>query len=345
MTDQIIETKDEPSRREQLSAMFDNAEKGEPLVAGPVVETAPDRSRDESGRFAPKAAERPAEPVVVAPEAAPVATTPSLTTWRKEYLPIQEKLAKGQGLTPDEAKKLAEYNVERERQYSTGISTYKGEAQNAKEFTDAMAEFLPILQQHNIKPAQWIQNLGRAHSQLALGTPEQKIRIFGQLAKDYGVPMGAITQSQNGQLDPVSLQLMQEVQNLKNSFSGIATWKQQQEDQVLQQEVAKFQDATKYPHFAQVRESMIQLLESGVAQNPDQAYTKAVRLDDAVWEAEKAKLTAPPPVNHRTAVVKAKAASGQVRSATPSSLSNTPATKDRRAALSAAFEAVDTGRV
>ncbi len=325
------------TRREALDALFDKAEAGEPLVA--------DRPRDEQGKFAPKVEKAPVVEPVATPEVAPVVEAkPSLTTWRKEYLPIQEKLDKGMALSPDEAKKLAAYNVEREKQYSTGISTYKGEAQAAKEYTDAMAEFLPILQQHNIKPAQWIQNLGRAHSMLALGKPEQKIAMFTKLAADYNIPLGAITQSQNGQLDPVSLQLMQEIQNLKNNLTGITTWKEQQDHQRDMQEVAKFTDATKYPHFEQVREKMIQLLESDVTQTPDRAYEEAVWLVPETRALEIARQAPAPVVNsQRIAVGKAKAASGQVRSAAPRSQTNPSAAKDRRSALAEAFAAADNG--
>ena len=329
-----VETAPE-TRREAMAALFDKAEAGDPIV---------DRPRDEKGKFAPKEKVEPKpEPVIeTKTEETPAPPKPSLTTWRKEYLPIQEKLDKGESLTPDEAKKLASYNVERERQYSTGISAFKAEAAEAKEYKEALNEFLPLLQQHGIKPAQWIQNLGRAHSQLALGSPEQKIAMFTKLAKDYNIPLAAVSQSQHGQLDPTVVQLMQEIQRLNQGLTGITSWKEQQETQSLQQEVAKFTDATKYPHFEQVRESMIQLLESGVAQNPDEAYKKAVRLDESIPVTP---LAAPVQNLQKTVVAKAKAASGQVRSAAPRSQVNPSTAKDRRSTLAEAFAAADNGHI
>ena len=334
----VIEPTEPTTRREDLSAMFDKAEAGEPI--------APERPRDEQGKFAPKPkADVAAEPKSE-PQEQPKTSEPEykISTWRKEYAPLQEKLAKGEPLTAEDAKKLAAYNVEREKQYATGISTYKGEAQEAKAYKEAMAEFLPALQQHNINPTQWIQNLGRAHQTLAMGRPEQKLQMFAKLAQDYGVPLGAITQSQNGQVDAVSLQLMQEIQKLTQGLTGITSWRQQQEEQLLAREVAKFSDASQYPHFEQVRETMIQLLESGVAQDPDEAYRKAVRLDDSIQPA--APTPQPAQNTQRVAVGKAKAAAGQVKSAAPRSTTNPAmAAKDRRSALAASFEAADnTGR-
>lgn len=362
-----IENQEPESRRDALMANLEASEAGtlgapEPATfdatSGDEVTAA--RARDESGRFAPKAGEKLA-PVAAAPAlpaqtgtpapvvAAPAVEAPQLTTWRKEYLPIQQKLAAGQALTADEAQKLAAYNVQREKEYSTGVSTYKAEAQQAQHLTQAMAEFMPTLQQHNLNPAQWIQNLGRAHHTLALGSPEQKLQMFTQLAKDYGVPLAAVQQAQSGQVDPLSLQLMHELQSLNTQVKGVTSWRQQQEDQALQQEISKFSDTAQYPHFEQVRESMAQLLERGLAQNPDEAYAKAVRLDDTVFNAEQARQAAAQAAttaaSRQAAVARARSASVSVRSATPSGATATGAAKDRRGILAEALDAADSGRV
>lgn len=352
------------SRRDTLAAHLDAAEAGTLAAPEPAARVGTDgddgitaaaaRARDESGRFAPKtvdAASTPhaaPAPALAAPAPAPE-PAPQLTTWRKEYLPIQQKLAAGQPLTLDEAQKLAAYNVQREKEYSTGVSTYKAEAQQAAQFTQAMAEFMPTLQQNNLNPAQWIQNLGRAHHTLAMGSPEQKLQMFTRLAQDYGVPLAAVQQAQGGQVDPLSLQLMQELQNINTQVKGITSWREQQQDQALQQELSKFSDTAQYPHFEQVRESMAQLLERGVAQNPDEAYAKAVRLDDGIFTAEQSRqaaaTVATTAASRQAAVAKARSANVSVRSATPSGATASGAAKDRRGLLAEALDAADSGRV
>ena len=350
-----------PSIRDTLLSSIETLEVATPPADAPPLDTgdtadqiAAARARDDQGRFAPKEGDPApaAAPIVTAaPVAAPAEPVkPSLTTWRKEYLPIQQKLADGLALTPDEARKLAQYNVERESQYSTGVSTYKAEAQQARHLQEAVNEFMPALQANNINPAQWIQNLGRAHHTLALGTPEQKLSMFANLAREYGVPLPAITQQQQGQLDPTVAVLMAELANVKQGVNHFTNWRQQQEEAAVQQEISKFSDTNQYPHFEQVRQSMIQLLESGVARNPDEAYTKAVRLDDNAWSDSQARQaatsTATQQASKATAIAKAKASSVQVRTATPSSTATAQAPqKDRRSAIEAAFEAADTGRV
>lgn len=311
------------------------------------------RVRDESGRFMAKQTPepKPEQPPAITPtEQQPIEQqAPRLTTWRKEYLPIQEKLAQGLPLSMDEAKKLADYNVQREKEYATGVSTYRAEAQNAKELHGAIEPFLPVLQQHNIRPAEWISNLGRAHQTLAMGSPEQKMQMFAKLAQDYGVPLAAIASSQGGQLDPIVPQLMQEIQNLKQGVNTVTSWREHQEQMAIQQELARFNDAEKYPHFEQVRQNMGQLLESGLAPDLETAYAKAVRMNDDVWQAEQerqATAQANKQAQERAAVTaQAKAKAVSPRSTTPTGQITTATAKDRRSLLAEQLDSVDGGRV
>lgn len=339
------------SLRDTLSASFDAAAAAPTTFDAATGKEVDDgRARDEAGRFAPKpadaltAAAAPAQ-AVTDPAAAPAAPAPapSLTTWRKEYLPLQEKLASGALLTPDEAKKLADYNVQREREYSTGISTYKAEAQQSRAIQDVMVEFMPALQQGNMNPAQWIQNMGRAHSTLVFGTPEQKMQMFANLARDYGIPLPAVAQAQAGQLDPTVAALMAEVNHLKQNIGSVTQYQQKQVDSAINQELAKFQDTAKYPHFEQARPMMIQLLESGLAGDLEAAYTKAVRMDDTLYQTEQQRQAAERAntdgAAKAAAAARARAASGQVKTGTPAGRSSAPApSNDLRGSLESAFE-------
>lgn len=352
------ENQNEPeSIRDTLAASFEAAETSNAAAAPATFDAAigaevtDGRARDESGRFAPKAVDAaPAAPAAAAP-AVPAQTgtpapapepAPQLTTWRKEFLPIQQKLVAGQALTADEAQKLAAYNVQREREYATGVSAHKAEAQAASQFTQAMAEFMPTLQQHNLNPAQWIQNLGRAHHTLAMGSPEQKLQMFTRLAQDYGVPLAAVQQAQNGQVDPLAMQLMTQMQQMQQNVQGITSWRQQQEDQAMQQEISKFSDAAQYPHFEQVRESMAQLLERGIAQTPDEAYAKAVRLNDDVWNAEQQRQASAQATSQAAskaaAAAKARQASGSIRSGASAASGGAATSNDIRASLESAYD-------
>ena len=336
--------------RDELTAQIESVEQAQQEPAAqPAQEASDGRVRDEAGRFAKKDEPAPAKPVQqasppVAPEQQPQEPKrPS--TWKKEYWPIADKLAAGQPLTADEAKKFYAYMGQREDEYKAGVSTYKTEAQQAKEVQEAIAPYMPKLQQYGIAPAQWIKSLGEANSILEGGSPQQKLGLVMQLAQRYNIPLAAAFQGGMGapqQPNPV-MDLAAQVDMLRQQTQQFNQWRTQQEQGALQSEIQKVAtDTERYPHFEAVRETMAQLLERGVAQDLQSAYDKAVRLDDSVWEqVQSAKLAQQ---SQAQVVKKAKAAAVSPRSATPSGSAASAGAKDRRSHLAEAFDQIE-GRV
>lgn len=325
--------------RDAIESNLDAAEAG--TLGSPqetVVEPETgDPIRDDQGRFS-KPPE--AEPEVV-PEPEEELRRP--TSWKKDYLPLWDKLATGQPLSAEEAKKVAQYSQQREKEFASGVSTYKAEADNAKTLHEALAPFLPELQANGIHPAAWINNLGRAHQTLAKGSIQERIQMFQKLAQDYQVPLSAFSQQQDGGVDPLVGQLMQQIQSLSGQVNTVASWRDQQEQQQLQGMLSPFSDVEKYPHYEQVRLTMAQLLESGVAQDLDTAYKKAVRLDDDAWKSEQNRTAQASAAQQAVAKAKAKAVS--VKSTTPSGQTRTSDAKDRRSMLAESLDAAFEGRV
>ena len=68
------------------------------------------------------------------------------TTWKKEYLPIWDKLEKGEQVTKEEFTKFAEYANKREDDYKKGVSTYRQEAEHAKTLRTAIEPYMGELQ-------------------------------------------------------------------------------------------------------------------------------------------------------------------------------------------------------
>jgi hypothetical protein len=346
--------------RDTLEASFDAAEAREaeqvaaqPIAADPAPEsnqaseesTAIEKTRDDQGRFAPK----PAEAVKVEAETAPAqpdqqteAPTPRPTTWKKEHMPAWEKMAKGEALTPDESRKLAQYTVQREREFATGVSTYRAEAQNAKQLTDALAPYMSTIQQRGLAPAAFVQEMGRTHEVLMRGTPQQKMQAIAELARNVGVPIEAIQQQQGGQLDPVVPQMMQYIQQLESKVNGVASWRDSQENQAVNGIIAKFQDAGKYPHFEAVRMTMGQLMERGFTADPDAAYQMAVGMDGNLRETFQAPAAQPAiaaPVDKVAAAAQARAKVISPRSTAPSGTPQSINPKDIRSAIENAWDA------
>jgi hypothetical protein len=143
-------------------------------------------------------------------------------------------------------------------------------------------------------------------------------------------------------VDPLVWQLQNELNQVRGEVMG---WKQQQEmveNQSLLNEINQF--SLKAEHFEDVRPTMIQLLQSGVAQTLDDAYDKAIRLDPNLFEqiakAQQAEAAAKQAKEQNRAVKTARAAAVSVRSATPG-VNTAPKSSDRRALLEEAFAEVE----
>jgi hypothetical protein len=268
------------------------------------------------------------------------------TTWKKEYLPIWDKIQNGEELSSDERKKHLEYLNQRESEYKKGVNTYKAEADRFKPLDEAIAPFREHLKQQNINEAQWINNLGRAHLILSQAPPEQKIQMFHRLAQDYGIQLNQ-GEMQKQQIDPYTQQLMAQLQHMNQEVGTIKSRYEQEENNRLMSEINRVAtNVEKFPHFESVRETMAQLLEKGYAQDLEGAYAKAVRLQDDVWELERERLLKQGSTQSQAQrVAKAKSTALSPRSVTPSGLSTTVDKKDRRSVIEEQINQSMGGRV
>jgi hypothetical protein len=337
-------------RREMLMQAMEAAEEGNlevPEDKPLEVEASDDiaeQARNEKGQFAKEEEEAPHMEAdsheeeadeQVQEEEKPALQRP--TTWKKEYLPIWDKLTAGEQLTKEEGIKLAEYaGVQRETEFKRGVSTYKAEADRAKPLIEVIAPIEKNLTSRGINPVQYVQNLVRAEQILSNAPYQQKVQIFQQLAADYGIQLNNEGQAQ--QLDPYTQQLMNQLNQVNQEVSSIKGRFAQEENQRLMGEIESFRsDVSNYPHFDVVREEMAQLLELGKAQDLKTAYKKAVRMNDDVWALEQDRLLkdAKQSAVKAQQVQKAKAAAVSPRSVTPSGkVSDGADKKDRRALLS-----------
>jgi hypothetical protein len=173
------------------------------------------------------------------------------------------------------------------------------------------------------------------------------MQYFMQLAQSYGINLGGMqgqapTAAPNS-VDPMVYQLQNELNKVRGEVMG---WKQQQEmveNQTLLNEINQF--SLKADHFEEVRPTMIQLLQSGVAQTLDEAYDKAVRLDPTLFEqtlkAKQAEESAKQAKEANRVAKTARAAAVSVGSATPGP-NTAPKAANRRALLEEAFSETET---
>lgn len=345
-----MESVEQTTLRDTLDQAFESVASAEQPAAAPEsTESKEQRARDDAGRFAKEQAnvapQVPPSTVAKAdPSLAPAAAAPSPqrpSSWKKDYWADYDKIA-------TENPKLAEYLNQREREFATGVSTYKAEAENARQINETLAPFMPLIQQHNIQPQQLIGNLLNAHKQLALGSPMEKIQTFSALMNQYGVDPQHLFQMLSGQQPQVSNQPTPQPIDIDRIVESKLTEKE------INQEYQRFvkEAPEKYPHFEVVKETMAGLLQAELAQDYASAYEAAIRhpRHADIWEAvQTAQRDANAAADRERANATAKGAKARATS-TPSSSPSGASVKlngkqGLREMLSDAFDTATSSRV
>jgi hypothetical protein len=298
-----LENTEQPDRRELLSQQFDEVQNEAPVEAvKPQVEPEPEPA--------------PEPPVWERPPA----------SWKKDYHEAWT--------TADP--KLKEYAWKREEEMRAGVEPLLSKAQFADQMQQAIDPYMNNIRGLGIEAPQAVKALMEADNVLRHGTPQQKQQYFAQLAQQYGINMGDV---QVQPTDPNFYAIQNELAQVRGE---VLNWKQQQEaaqNQALLQEINQFQ--TKAEYFEEARPTMIQLLNSGVAQDLDDAYQKAIRLDNDLFtkhqQASQGAADAAKREASNKAAKAARAAAVSVKSSTPGAATSTKA-QDRRSLLMEQFD-------
>lgn len=224
----------------------------------PVI---PDTTAVVSDNGTTPAAPAPAAGAPVVPD--PLSEPPK--TWRKEAAAVWA------GLPAEARQEIAK----REEDIFRGIESYRTDATFGKSVQSTLAPYMPVLKQYNIDPVEQISGLMKAHHTLALGTPEEKVQLFQQLATDYGIDLDQVTAAAPF-IDPAVQHLQKELKGVQSVLSE--TQKREYDRQVAEytQTVEKFASDPKNVHFEAVANDMAALMQSKVCGTLEQAYEKAV---------------------------------------------------------------------
>ncbi len=340
-----VETVTNPVEVETTAPVVDTAPVETPKVeATPVAEAPKDdgRARNPDGTFA-KGEEKAKEAPKV--EAAPVVPAkpkaPRPTSWKKDLEAQWETLA------PE----VQAYIGEREKQYATGVSTYKGEADRAKGVMDAVNQFAPMLQAMNVEPAHWIKNLGVAHHFLSNGTPQEKIQTIADIIRNNRVDANALMQVLSGQQPQFQPQqgptpLPQAPQQPIDINAAVQAALDKKEVESAYKAFTADVEAGKYPHFAdeEVKGTMAGLLQAGLTQDYASAYEAALSLPKHRHLAT----PATPPVvtqpvqqpDKQAQAARARSQAVSVKSSTPSTMAPAATAKGLRDTISDAANSV-----
>jgi len=310
---------------------------------GDRAEQATQAGTSEQAAPQPESHDEPAQP----PRRAP-------SSWKKEYWQDYAKLDP----------RIQDYIDRREREFASGVSTYRAEAERSHELWGAIAPFQRDLEAHGITPARWVATLGGAHHKLVNGSAQERLATFQQLAAQYQVPAQLAVQGQNGQWQLLAPQAPgQPAPQAAAQASGQpaqaippldvrALVRQELEDEKSNSEVqGMLADTAGFPHFKAVAGSMAGLLRAGLAHDLGSAYAAALRLPahaplyERTQQQRRQAAEAESRSRQQAAVARARANAVSPKTATPSSNMASGGKKGLRDTLSDAVEAVSSGRV
>ncbi|NBO20316.1 MAG: hypothetical protein EBV03_14065, partial [Proteobacteria bacterium] len=138
----------------------------------------------------------------------------------------------------------------------------------------------------NVTPEQAFNGL--IETEKKLRNPQTRAQAFMQLAHEYNIDIGDLTKVP---FDPYKYQLEQELQRQKTQLEQLGQSRQMAEQAQLSRTIEQF--AQNHEHFEELRETMADLLDKGLASDLEEAYVKAARLNDDVFGRMQAKAPAP----------------------------------------------------
>ena len=201
------------------------------------------------------------------------------SSWKKEAAEIMRTL-------PEDAQK---YIIERQDQFHKGIEGYREAANFAKSIDKAINPYKDYLGQLGVAPDVAFSNLLRTEKTLRTGSAQEKAELFQKLAHDYGIDMGQLASIP---FDAERSRMKSELAYYQEQLKASNDFRQSQEDAQYHSLINDF--GQQHEHFEAVREDMALLLESGKAQTLEDAYAKALRLNDELYakNMEKQQLSA-----------------------------------------------------
>ena len=231
------------------------AESSEPETTHDIIEKEFDKLE------APEEVEEVKE-VKVSPERSP------WKSWKADAAKVMEKL-------PEEAQK---YIIERQDQFHKGIEQYKEAANYAKTIDRAISPYKDYMSNLGVTPDVAFTNLLKTEHTLRMGTYQEKAEMLQKLAHDYQIDMNSLA---GVPYDPNMHNLKSQLEYTQSQLQASQNFRQSQEDVQIQSTIDEF--AQSHEHFTDVQATMADLLERGFANDLDDAYAKAVRLDDNLF--------------------------------------------------------------
>ena len=233
------------------------------------------------------------------------------------------------GTFKDLPREAQEYMLKRDKEMTADYTRKTQEvAQQRKSYESLDRVIAPMRQQiaaSGVGEAEYISRLLNADMALR-NNPKMAIK---QLAQGYGIDLSSIEETGDwNESEPQIAQLQQQNQAILAELNQFKQQNLQSARQQTENQISTFAQSTdakgnlKYPHFEQVRVKMGNLIDAGEAKGLEDAYSKAVRLDDNLYkqslESQRKSAKAEEDAKRKSALEKAKKVRPRTATAPPS---------------------------
>jgi hypothetical protein len=172
--------------------------------------------------------------------------------------------------------------LKRETDMNAGLQHYVPRAKIGDAFAKMVEPFADTYVKNGIAAVQLVPALLQTHAMLTWGSPEQKVAIFQQLAKDIGIDPTKLDAG-GGAVNPLLPQiqgLQQQIATLMQGQQGVASALYQNRVGEAEQEITAFMsDTAAHPYFNELIDDIRQLFDRGAVKTLPEAYEKAVYLN------------------------------------------------------------------
>jgi hypothetical protein len=310
-------------RRELLAQQLDAVE--EEKTHGP--------SESISGKFAKRPDEGQQTQAEGQQEEEPLWKRPP-NSWKKDYHEVWK--------TADP--RLQEYAWQREEQMRAGVVPLIPKAELADKIQQAAEPYMNTIHGLNMDIPTAVAGLMKADHELRTLPYDQKVQRAVGILQAYGIDLNAVAGAQRQMgiaPDPNYYALQNELLAIKGNLTAFQQQQEMVQNQAILTDINKF--AANAEHFEEVRPTMVQLLNTGLAGDLQEAYDKAIRLDPNLSEAIEQRKQAQANQTQRAvtdrAAKAAKAAAVSVKTSTPGAKTTSKA-QDRRSMLLEQFDSL-----
>ena len=306
-----VETVEDDSVRGSLVAALEEIE------ARPEDEEKPDRSRDETGKFAKKEeVEVEAQPVAPPPESW---TPEAKAEWAKVPASLQAQIAK------------------READVHKMFTASDGELRMGRTIKEIASPYIPMIQAEGGTVEGAFKDLLNSAYILRTGSQEQKAQLLLSTAQQFGVDLSGYTGQQENP-NQVYQALQREIQELRQIANPEVIKNQLREEQEtanIQNEVQAFAGNPANVHFQTVKPLMAALLGSRQAKDLQEAYDMACHASPSI----RSTLSVNQDTKRKEEIVKKKQAAVSITGSPSQKMANSSSPKNSvREELEAAFD-------